>query len=162
MVVEKLFTSLYRLALCFLHYRALCTAESPKLDSVDGNSLVSTFVGSGYRSSNEGDGVFASFNTPFALAIDYHETTLFVTEFSGGGCISKVNISNARKTIIAAGENYRTPITVVMLSFADFLWNEPRGICASSNNNIYVADHHRLSKITVAQTVLIAGTNGMS
>ena len=109
MAVEKLFMlamSLYRLELCFLHYRALCTAESPKLDSVDGNSLVSTFVGSGNRSSNEGYGVFASLNTPLALAIDYHEATLFFTEFSGGGCISKVNISSVHKTIIATGENY--------------------------------------------------------
>jgi len=78
--------------------------ESLTLQSIDGHTKVSTLVGSGFQSSANGAGALAGLNTPISLAMDNTESTIYATDYSGQGVISKVMISTAYKSNFGSGK----------------------------------------------------------
>ena len=73
------------------------------LEGVEDKILVSTLVGSGYQSSTDGYGMFADLNTPYGIAFDTSQNTLYVTDWSGQGSIVQIDIASSYKSTLPSG-----------------------------------------------------------
>jgi hypothetical protein len=71
------------------------------LEAVEDKTFVSTLAGSGYQSSTDGYGMFADLNTPYGIALDSSQKTLYATDWSGQGSIVQIDIASAYKSTLA-------------------------------------------------------------
>jgi DNA-binding beta-propeller fold protein YncE len=107
--------------------------------------------------------MFADLNTPYGIAFDTSQKTLYVTDWSGQGSIVQIDIASSYKSTLLAGFMHCT-LTIVtgiltaFLSAAVYSWNYPLGIAVDKNNNIFVSDLHRVCQIGIG---FIAGANGL-
>ena len=96
--------------LVLLSLRAVTIESRLKLQSIDGHTKVSTLIGSGFESSSDGTGAFAGLDTPISLAMDNTESTIYATDYSGQGIISKVTIATAYKSTFGSGKKLNSLI----------------------------------------------------
>ena len=100
---------------------------------IDPSGHVTTFAGSGYSGSSDGQGSTATFNKPTGLAID-STGTIYVSEF-GGNKIRKIDSSGNVSTLAGSGI---TGSTDGQGSAATF--NKPTGLAIDSTGNIFVSE----------------------
>ncbi|RYU90305.1 hypothetical protein EWM62_12315 [Mucilaginibacter terrigena] len=121
---------------------------SNRIKKVTKDGVVTTFAGNGTAGSTDGSGVAASFNHPFAIAIDKNEN-LFVTELAGY-VIRKITPEGVVTTVAGSGvKGYKNGNGRV----AEF--GELRGIAVNDNGDLYVTDRYNsnLRKITTSGEV---------
>lgn len=109
--------------------------------------VVSTLAGSGIIGNSNGNGVAASFNHPFGIAVDA-TGNIFVAD-SYNNLIRKITPIGEVSTIAGSGIKGSTNGIGTSASF-----NEPFGITVDANENIYVSDrlNHLIRKISMNAT----------
>ncbi len=104
-----------------------------EIRKVTPGGVVSTFAGSTVPGSADGQGIAASFNGPFALAIDPADT-LYVSD-RAGFLIRKITPAGLVSTFAGSGAAASVDGLGVAASFVG-----PNGIALDSSGNVFVAD----------------------
>jgi sugar lactone lactonase YvrE len=107
---------------------------------------VTTLAGSGAFASTDGNGTFAAFSSPTALALD-GRGNLYVTD-SGANLIRRVVLATQEVTTVAGSgaANFLDGIGVAAA------FNSPQGIACDASGNAYVADtsNSRIRKMVLS------------
>ena len=106
------------------------------------SGVVSTFAGSGSSGNTDAVGPAASFNGPFALAID-STNTLFVSD-RGNQLVRKVTAAGLVSTLAGSGASASVDGLGVAASFIG-----PEGIALDSAGNVFVVDTSNSGDSTV-------------
>lgn len=103
---------------------------------------VTIFAGSGVGSSTDGTGTAATFNGPFAIAIDSSNNLYTADYFSTK--IRKITPAGVVTTIAGSTDGYADGIGSAAM------FSQPSGIAVDTSGNIYVGDsaNNRIRKIT--------------
>jgi sugar lactone lactonase YvrE len=119
---------------------------SHKIRKISPAGVVSTFAGSGVKSSVDGIGTAATFNEPSGLAID-SAGNFYVGE-TVGQKIRKITPSGEVTTLAGAGTVGSTDGTGAAAKF-----NGPYGLVVDANGNLIVADteNHKIRKVTIVE-----------
>jgi DNA-binding beta-propeller fold protein YncE len=134
------------------------TVTPPSLNVIAGGSTsitVSTFAGGGSPGSADGTGTYASFNFPFAVALD-SAGNIYVVD-AANNKIRKITPAGVVTTFAGSGDSGSADGTGTAASF--FL---PGGVAVDSAGNIYVADtlSNKIRKITPAAVVTTLAGSG--
>jgi sugar lactone lactonase YvrE len=105
--------------------------------------------------SNDGQGIYATFNHPYGITIDT-ANNLYVTDFDNH-LIRKISAAGVVSTIAGSGSAGSANGTGTAASF-----NGPRGIAVSQSGDIFVTDqnNHKIRKITPAGVVTTFAGSG--
>jgi sugar lactone lactonase YvrE len=119
---------------------------SHKIRKITPAGVVSTFAGSGVKSSVDGIGTAATFNEPSGLAID-SAGNFYVGE-TVGQKIRKITPSGEVTTLAGAGTVGSTDGTGAAAKF-----NGPYGLLVDADGNLIVADteNHKIRKVTIVE-----------
>jgi sugar lactone lactonase YvrE len=119
---------------------------SHKIRKITPAGVVSTFAGSGVKSSVDGIGTAATFNEPSGLAID-SAGNFYVGE-TVGQKIRKITPSGEVTTLAGAGTVGSTDGTGSAAKF-----NGPYGLLVDADGNLIVADteNHKIRKVTIVE-----------
>ncbi len=117
--------------------------------------VVSTLAGSGTTGSADGIGTAASFNNPFAIAVDT-SGDVYVAD-SGNHRIRKIDPAGVVTTLAGSTSGYADNTVGTSAQF-----NNPRGIAVDSSGNVYIGDtdNHRIRTITAAGAVSTLAGSG--
>lgn len=121
--------------------------------------IVTTLAGTaGIQGKNDGTGTAATFNEPFALAVD-SSGNVFVAD-TNSNAIRKISPAGVVTTLAGGAGKGSSDGTGTAAKFS-----EPRGIAIDAAGNLYVADYenHTVRKVTPSGVVTtLAGTAGSS
>jgi formylglycine-generating enzyme required for sulfatase activity len=112
-----------------------------KIRKISPNGIVTTFAGSGNAASVDGVGIQASFNEPNGIAID-GLGNFYVADYQGFK-IRKISPNGEVSTLAGSGSVGFADGTGAAASFTN-----PNSIAVDSIGNVYVADKHKIRKIT--------------
>ncbi len=129
--------------------------DNHRIRKITAAGVVSTFAGSGTAGFTNGTGAAASFNQPYALAIDANDN-LYVGDRLNYS-IRKITPAGVVTTIAGNGVSGMVDATGTAARFG-----EPIGIAVDAAGNIFVGDYfnNRIRKITAAGVVTtFAGSN---
>jgi streptogramin lyase len=117
--------------------------------------IVSTFAGSGKNGSANGQDTLASFSEPVGLAVDASNNVYVADE--GNNLIRKITPAGAVTTFAGSGASGNADGVGTSASF-----NEPTGLAADANGNVYVADSNNnlIRKIASDGTVTTFAGSG--
>jgi sugar lactone lactonase YvrE len=118
-----------------------CNNTIRKVDTTTG--LVSTWVGSGSASSNDGNGTAASISSPHALSMDA-SGNLYASDWAGQK-IRQISPAGEVTTLAGTGAVGSSDGTCTAATFS-----HPTGVAVDANGTVYVADYgnHKIRKIT--------------
>ena len=128
-----------------------------RLRVINSTRYVSTFAGSGVASSFDGQGTYATFNTPFDIKSDL-QGNLYLTEYMPSN-VRRITPSGAVTKILGTGTAGYADGSGISVSF-----NRPYGLLYDQNNVIYVSDlfNYRIRKIVIcpANAAFVAAVEG--
>ncbi len=128
-----------------------------KIRKISPSGVVTTFAGSGITgSSDNANGLLASFNLPMGLAID-RAGNIIVSDY-GNRKIRKITPSGAVTTLAGSGVYGSTNNANGLLAS----FSEIYGVCVDSSNNIIVAEYgsNKIRKISPSGAVTTLAGNG--
>ncbi|MFN3403908.1 MAG: T9SS type A sorting domain-containing protein [Cytophagaceae bacterium] len=126
-----------------------------KIRKIDPSGMVTTFAGSGAPGTEDGEGILATFNHPYGIAIDL-SGNIYVTDYSGDK-IRKITPAGTVTTFAGSGEQGSVNGEGNIASF-----NRPAGLAVDNFGNVYVADqvNQKVRKITSLGYVSTLAGNG--
>jgi len=128
-----------------------------KIRKITPAGVVTTFAGSGATGSANGTGTAASFNWPFAIAINA-TGTLYVADYNGQK-IRKITSAGVVTTLAGSGTSGSADGTGSGASFS-----YTTGLAVDASGNVYVVDYgnRKIRKITPAGVVTTLAGSGAS
>lgn len=121
------------------------------------NGEVTTFAGTGYAGSTDGQGTAASFNYPAAVAVDINENVYVSDQYNY--TIRKITKTGMVSTLAGRGNQGSSDGQGTAASFY-----YPEGLAVDSAGNVFVADfyNHKIRKITASGLVsTLAGSGSL-
>jgi sugar lactone lactonase YvrE len=121
-----------------------------RIRHIEPNGVVTTFAGSGIRSTSNGTGTSAGFDTPLGIAVD-SARNIYVADY-GNNSIRKITQGGVVTTVAgsASGSGGYLDATGSAARF-----NRPTGVAPDGQGNLYVADtnNHIIRRISASGAV---------
>ena len=139
----------------------ICDSGNHRIRRMTPTGTVSTFAGSGVKSSTDGIGTAATFSTPWRITIDPTSSFLYVID-STSHVIRMISIATQEVTTIA-GKNNSSGYLNGVGTAAQFDFQSGGGdITVDATGNLYVADTNNncIRKVTRSTGSTVTGSTG--